>query len=370
MALSKEQIFLYAATVEDYNNSTTVAADFGLPAGHVLGSFANAWTAVASGKFLVIATGTPANNALYYNECGFGNLTQGNTPFVDDTTPRDTLPGSPYYMNAAGTTATDSADLAYNYVYYALNGNCNGCYSGVSPVGASAMCNGRNPGSPYAADFGVQTGPGAVKCSTSDVCPYVNTSSTCYGRNNPCTTSNCASLGTIESDANNAGWDPAALAESVLALMSGMGVDLFGMDKYMAVAAMEGQGCYNCPCSCTGFESSCNCASPDSGEGFGVLQETWTGSTLYHAQTALGQVSSHGQSTSVWFPSGITPCTVMADPGTAFAEFYWWALSAPYGNCDTVGDWIGSPCCLTCCATKEYTAQTTNSCSLSWCNCG
>ncbi len=50
---------------------------------------------------------------------------------------------------------TDSADLACNYVYYALNGNCNG-FCNVSPVAPSETCNGRNPASPYLAHFGDQ----------------------------------------------------------------------------------------------------------------------------------------------------------------------------------------------------------------------
>lgn len=361
MALSKTQIFLYAATDADYNNSLKVASTFGLPVGHVLGSFAHAWTAAASGKLLAIAVGTPANNSLFYNPCGYGNLGVGGTPFINDDTPRDTLPPVDTYMNAAGETVTDSADLAYNYVYYALNGNCSGCYS-VSPVAPSETCNGRNPGSPYSAHFGDQVAADGSPCPTGNACRYAYTST-------PCTGGSCPALSTIESDANDAGWDPEGIAESVLALFSRLGVDTGGMDKYMAVAAMEGQGCYNCPCSCTGYESSCDCSSPATGEGFGVLQETWTGSALYHAQTALNEVSGHGQSTTVWFPKGITPCTVVADPGAAFAEFYWWAFSVPKNNCGTVGEWVGSPCSLACCAIKEYTAQTGITCSISTSTC-
>jgi hypothetical protein len=364
MALSKDQIYLYGAVGLDYTNALTVAADFGLPAGHVLGSFANAWTAVASGKFLVIAIGTPANNALYYNPCGFSGYTEGYTPFAYDTGVRDTLPAANIYMNAAGSTGNDSADLAYNYVYYALNGNCNGCYSGVSPVGASSTCNARNPSSQYAVDFGIQVGSNDTKCGTSNVCAGVNTKFVCTGVS-------CPALSTIESTATDAGWDPEAIAESVLALMAGMGVDLLGMDKYMAVAAMEGQGCYNCPCSCTGYLGSCDCASPDTNEGFGVLQDNWTGSTLSNAGAALDQVSSHGQSTGVWFPYGITPCTVVADPGTAFAEFYWYALSVNNNNCGTIGEWVGTPCSLACCAMQAYADQVNNgiTCSISSCSC-
>ena len=357
MALSKDQIYLYGAVGLDYTNALTIAADFGLPAGHVLGSFANAWTAVASGQFLVIAIGTPANNALYYNPCGFSGSTAGYTPFAYDTGVRDTLPAVNIYMNAAGSTGNDSADLAYNYVYYALNGNCNGCYSGVSPVGASSTCTARNPSSQYAVNFGTTTGCTRGAACTTQV--------------DGCSGALATSLADIESEAINSGWDPEAVAASVLALMSGMGVNTQGMDQYMAVAAMEGQQCYTCPCSCTGDNMSCDCSTPDTNEGFGVLQETWNGSTLDNAQAALDALSAAGQSTTVWFPAGITPCAVQTDPGTAFAVFYWYGIHEGTGvnNCSKVADWIGAPCPNVCDAITYYTDVTKIACSFSPCSC-
>ena len=49
----------------------------------------------------------------------------------------------------------------------------------------------------------------------------------------------CEPLSTIKSIAVNSWWDPKALAQTVLELMNGMGVNTLGMDKYTALAAME-----------------------------------------------------------------------------------------------------------------------------------
>ena len=92
MALTKDQIYLYASNNSDNTLATNVASKFSLPAGHVLGSFANAWTAVASGKFMVIAVGRPAVTSLSNNPCKFSGLLSP-TPFAYATSPQNTLPG-------------------------------------------------------------------------------------------------------------------------------------------------------------------------------------------------------------------------------------------------------------------------------------
>jgi hypothetical protein len=91
---------------------------------------------------------------------------------------------------------------------------------------------------------------------------------------------------------------------------------------------------------------------------------------MLHANTALDEVSAYGQSQAVWFPSGITPCTVLTDPGTAFAEFYWGSFSRPtLNNCATIAAWIGAPCANVCCAIQQYYQQTKISCSDANCGC-
>ncbi|MCY0865372.1 MAG: hypothetical protein OWQ57_10510 [Sulfobacillus sp.] len=145
MSLSANQIFLYGADPTDYANAKSIANTYNIPFGNVTGSFAAAWAAVASGKFLVIAVGGPANNALYYNPCGWAGLSAGSTPFsyVTDA-PLNTLPGANYYENAAGDTATDSLEIATDYVEYALGDSLS--YNPIPVVySPSNTCSGSNP---------------------------------------------------------------------------------------------------------------------------------------------------------------------------------------------------------------------------------
>ncbi|PSR35490.1 MAG: hypothetical protein C7B46_00420 [Sulfobacillus benefaciens] len=120
-ALTPNQVFLYAADPIDYANAQSIASRFEIPATQVTGNFANAWAATASGKFVVIAVGSPADNALYYNPSGWAGLSQGSTPFRRvPNSPTSLLPGANYYENAAGYTATDSMEIATDDVEYAL----------------------------------------------------------------------------------------------------------------------------------------------------------------------------------------------------------------------------------------------------------
>ncbi|MHB1628582.1 MAG: hypothetical protein ACYCVB_09465 [Bacilli bacterium] len=344
MTIPASQVFLYAADAGDYNYALKIQTDFNLPVGNVIGSFSNAWTATASGKFMLIAVGSAANNAMFYNPCGFSGYSQGSTPFDHNDTPQSSLPGVNHYMNAAGATGTDSYNLAYAYVNCALNDICS---SSVSPVQPENVCGGRNPVNQNASSFG-------TTCDGSD---------TCSGT----VATGCPSVDTIQSTAMASGWDPEAIAQSVLNLISGSGVNTSGMDKYMAVAAMSEQGCYVCPTTCYQFDSgfTCNCSNPVDQEGYGVLQDTWVSSAgrLDHSDAAMNQVTANGLSTKVWFPFDITPCTVVADPGTAFAVFYWWAFSVPYDSCGTIPYWVVSPCNAACCAMQQYAAKTGASCT-------
>ncbi len=293
---------------------------------------------------MVIAIGTPANDALWYNACNFSDLGT-STPFNDLTVAQDTLPAPNFYMNAAGATSQESQQLAYNYAYYALHGNCTGCPSGGTPQTPQNSCKGRNPVNGNGSSFGT----------------------TCPNSSNTCVSGVCEPLSTIESIAVNSGWDPEALAQTVLDLMSGMGVNTLGMDKYMALAAMEEQGCYNCPDACEQLKFPCgNCGSPETNEGFGVQQESYNGTALNHASMALTGVTDNNQSTSVWFPSGITACLILKDSGTAFKEFYWAArdymASYGYNTCQAVGAWKGGPPAGVSCGESRYTDQTGISC--------
>lgn len=202
MPLAKDQIFLYAANAADNTRATTVASQFGLRPGHVLGSFANAWTAVASGKFLVIAVGRPAVTNLQNNPCNHGDL--GSPSFSYEDRARTSLPGAHVFMNAAGATGPDSQALACHYVCTAL-GTCDGrCGSGGTPQAPTDLC-----------DTSVNWNP------VNEHTPTFGT--TCPASDNTCGSASCQSLSTIQTQAVNSGWNPTAIAASVLALMNGMG---------------------------------------------------------------------------------------------------------------------------------------------------
>lgn len=145
MSLSASQVFLYGADPTDYANAENIASNHQIPFGNVTGSFAAAWAAAASGKFLVIAVGGPANDALYYNPCGWAGLPSGSTPFHQVASPPiAALPGANYYENAAGNTATDSLEIATDYVEYALGQGLS--YNPIPTVYApSDTCEGTNP---------------------------------------------------------------------------------------------------------------------------------------------------------------------------------------------------------------------------------
>ncbi|MCY0865371.1 MAG: hypothetical protein OWQ57_10505 [Sulfobacillus sp.] len=172
-------------------------------------------------------------------------------------------------------------------------------------------------------------------------------------------------------------WYPEEVAQNILTIMSALGIDLYGMDAPMAVAAMNCQGCYTNPNSCFQYGYPQYCSPPTNGEGYGVLQDTYDASAspprLYHSEGAYDEASSFNVQ-DIFFPAGtgittnpetvaISPCTVVADPGIAFAEFYFWALTqTALNNCQTVGAWIGSPSADVSCAECSYTAYTGESC--------
>ncbi len=121
-----DQIVLYAADPADAAAAQAAAAAAGLPASQVTTSFATAWADTLSGDYLVIAVGSPAVSALYFDVCGWANpsaLPAGSTPFFYYLGPLNTLPGADAFVNAASDTATDTQALATDLAYYALNGS-------------------------------------------------------------------------------------------------------------------------------------------------------------------------------------------------------------------------------------------------------
>ncbi|RIV26392.1 hypothetical protein D2Q93_04270 [Alicyclobacillaceae bacterium I2511] len=63
-------------------------------------------------------------DALYFNPCGWSNPAgeaAGHTPFAI-AAPTDALPVANYFINGAGTTASDTFYISTAYAYYAMNG--------------------------------------------------------------------------------------------------------------------------------------------------------------------------------------------------------------------------------------------------------
>ena len=294
MALSRSQIYYYVADSGDYNNVlNNVTSAFSISEDQILTSFASAYAAVALGKAMVIAVGAAANDTLFYNACNWDHY--GTTPFHNLDTPQDTLPAADYYMNAAGETGTDSWELAWNYTYYALNGNCGSCYS-VTPLQPADSCIGVNPS-------------GASSPNICTGCPEPDSF---------CTGAGCTTVDDVETTAEGSGWSPEHIAQGVLNLMALSGQSIAGLDRYMATAAMIGQGCYNAPNLCyqQGKTFTCDCGTPVNDEGYGVLQDTYSSSlgALNHAPKAFDATNSAQQ--KAFFPNGVaTACNVLQDPG-------------------------------------------------------
>ena len=145
MALSPDSVILYAADESDYALALGAAAVAGIPVSNVTGNFYNVWNFVASGDYLVIAVGGPANTALYYNPCGWANPANeagGSTPFYYANEPQAALPGANAYENGAGNLGEDTLKLVTMLAYYAVNGSYPPGYGTTlpTPVAASTTC--------------------------------------------------------------------------------------------------------------------------------------------------------------------------------------------------------------------------------------
>lgn len=120
------RVLLYAADSTDAQSALAAARTAGLPAAQVTEDFATAWADALSGDYLVLAVGAPATDALYVNACGWANPSQayaGSTPFNLAGPPLDQLPGAANFEEAAGSTASTSAELATDLSVYAIEGH-------------------------------------------------------------------------------------------------------------------------------------------------------------------------------------------------------------------------------------------------------
>ena len=125
MAVSPAHVVLYASEPADFQIALSAATAAGISPTNVCGDFYTAWKKVASGSAIVIAVGASANNALYFNPCGWANpagTAAGSTPFIPAGAPQDTLHGANYYLNGAGQTGVDTLRLTVMLSYYATHG--------------------------------------------------------------------------------------------------------------------------------------------------------------------------------------------------------------------------------------------------------
>lgn len=133
-ALFPGAVRLYAATPADAQAAAAAARAAGLSGSQVVRSFSTAWSEASSGEYLVIAVGDAADNALYFNTCGWANpsgLPGGSTPFDFVTGPLDRLPAQDYYENGAAAAAAQTPQLAADLAYYAAHGRL--------PAGVTAL---------------------------------------------------------------------------------------------------------------------------------------------------------------------------------------------------------------------------------------
>jgi hypothetical protein len=143
------RVRLYAATPGDEAAAIAAASAAGLPASAVTEDFATAWAAALTGNYLVIAVGQAADDALYFNTCGWSNPSgegAGGTPFDLASEPLDQLPGVDLYENAAAATTSQTPSLATDLAFYATHGALPAGVSKLPAQGTPARVCAGSPG--------------------------------------------------------------------------------------------------------------------------------------------------------------------------------------------------------------------------------
>ena len=118
-------IVLYAADKTSMGTAVAEAKRLALPAGDVTGTFVTAWNDLTGGSDLVLAVGQAADNALFFNPCGWTNPAgtgAGSTPFSYLGVPWQQPAGADNYEPSDGSTSAATAALAAQLSHYALTG--------------------------------------------------------------------------------------------------------------------------------------------------------------------------------------------------------------------------------------------------------
>jgi hypothetical protein len=127
---------LYAADPASMAVAVRTAAEYGLAAADVTGSFEQAWNDVNAGNDLVVAVGDAAGNALNQNPCGWpdpAGTGAGSTPFYYIGEPLAGPAWSGVFEPSGGPNAAVTALVTTQLLHYALAGTLPN--DGGSPVG-------------------------------------------------------------------------------------------------------------------------------------------------------------------------------------------------------------------------------------------
>ena len=118
-------IVLYAADHTSMLTAVAEAKSLALPTGDVTGTFVTAWNDLTGGSDLLLAVGKAADNALFFNPCGWTNPAgtgPGSTPFSYLGLPWQQPAGTDNYEPSDGDTAATTAGLTAQLSHYALAG--------------------------------------------------------------------------------------------------------------------------------------------------------------------------------------------------------------------------------------------------------
>jgi hypothetical protein len=131
-------IVLYAADQTSMATAVAEAKRLALPAGDVTGTFVTAWNDLTGGSDLLLAVGQAADNALFFNACGWTNPAgtgAGSTPFSYLGLPWQQPAGAGNYEPSDSSTKAATAALAAQLSHYALTGTLPN--EGVTPEAIS-----------------------------------------------------------------------------------------------------------------------------------------------------------------------------------------------------------------------------------------